>query len=146
MRTLLAGLAVCCLLAADAAQDAAKKDSAKLEGEWTLVSAERNGEPVPDEVVKTAKRVFEGNEATVTVNDEVVLKATVTIDATKKPKTIDYKVTEGEAEGKTILGIYELDGDNAKFCSGTPGGERPTEFTAKEGSGRTLSVWKRVKK
>src|SRR5262249_14610018 len=130
----------------DAAQDAAKKDTASLEGEWTLVSAERNGEPLPEEVIKTARRGFKGNESTVTVNDEVVLKATFTVDATKKPKTIDYKVTQGEAEGKTILGIYELDGDNAKFCSGAPGGERPTDFTAKEGSGRTSSVWKRAKK
>jgi hypothetical protein len=45
-----------------------------------------------------------------------------------------------------LLGIYELDGDTVKFCFGGPGKERPTEFTTKEGSMRTLSVWKRDKK
>ena len=65
---------------------------------------------------------------------------------TKNPKTIDYDVTEGVTKGKKQLGICKLDGDTVKFCFGGPGKDRPMEFTTKEGSMRTLSVWKRDKK
>jgi len=75
-----------------------------------------------------------------------VMKAKFKIDPIKKPKTIDYTVTDGPEKGKTVLGIYELDGDTVKFCFSAPDKERPSEFTAKEGSGRTLSLWKRNKK
>ncbi len=66
-----------------------------------------------------------------------------TVDPTKKPKAIDYTMTEGTTKGKTHLGIYEVNGDMVKFCFAAPDQDRPTEFTAKEGSGWTLSVWKR---
>ena len=73
------------------------------------------------------------------------MKAKITIDPSKKPKTIDYQMTDGFTKGKTQLGIYEVDGDTFKSCFGKPGTERPTEFTSKPGDGRTLSVWKREK-
>jgi uncharacterized protein (TIGR03067 family) len=76
----------------------------------------------------------------------VFFKAKVTIDPTKKPKAIDYEMTEGPTKGKTHLGIYELDGDTVKFCFAAPGKDRPADFTSKEGSERTLSVWKKDKK
>ncbi len=145
MCQLVATLTVCFLLAADAAQDA-KKELGQLEGEWTLASGERDGQALGDDIVKNAKRVFKGDETTVWLNGEVILKAKMTIDPTKKPKTIDYAVSEGEAQGQTIRSIYELDGDKLKVCSSAPGGERPKEFSTKEGSSQTLSVWKRVKK
>jgi uncharacterized protein (TIGR03067 family) len=80
---------------------------------------------------------------TITIAGKVFFKAKFTIDPTKKPRAIDYAMTEGPTKGKTHLGIYELDGDTVKFCFAAPGKDRPTEFTAKEGSQRTLSVWKR---
>ena len=55
-------------------------------------------------------------------------------------------MTEGPTKGKTQLGIYEFDGDTVRFCFGSPGKDRPSEFAAKEGSGNTLSVWRRDKK
>ena len=71
-------------------------------------------------------------------------KAKITLDPAKEPKTIDYEMTEGVTKGKTQLGIYELDGDTFKSCFGSPGAERPTDFTTKPGDGRTLSTWKRT--
>ena len=55
-------------------------------------------------------------------------------------------MTEGAAKGKKVLGIYKLDGDNATFCFAQPDKERPTKFETKEGSGLTLSTWKKTKK
>jgi hypothetical protein len=45
-----------------------------------------------------------------------------------------------------MLGIYELKGDDFKACMVMSDQERPTDFTTKEGDGRTLTVWKRAKK
>jgi uncharacterized protein (TIGR03067 family) len=111
-----------------------------------MVSGERDGQALPEEFVKTGKRSVKDAETSITINDMVVMKAKFTIDPSKKPKTIDYTVTEGQAKGAKVLGIYHLDGDTVKFCFGAPDKERPTDFTAKEGSGRTLSSWKRIKK
>jgi uncharacterized protein (TIGR03067 family) len=127
-------------------QDDAKKEMALLEGEWSMVSGEANGFAMPKETVQTGKRTAKDGETTITIGGQTYFRAKYTIDAAKKPKAIDYMMTEGPTKGKTHLGIYELDGDTAKFCFAAPGKDRPTEFTAKEGSQRTLSVWKRDKK
>lgn len=125
--------------------DEVKKERSRLEGEWAMVSGEIDGQPMPDAFVKTGKRVAKGNETTVTIGGNVFMKATYTIDPSKKPKTIDYTMTEGLSKGKKQLGIYELDGDTIRFCFASPGKDRPTEFSAKPGAGNTLSVWKRLK-
>jgi uncharacterized protein (TIGR03067 family) len=146
MRLLVPAIAVLVLVSASGAQDAVKKEMAQLEGEWSMVSGEANGFVLPKETVESGKRVAKDGETTITIGGQVYFKAKFTVDPTKKPKTIDYTMTEGPTKGKTHLGIYELEGDMVKFCFAAPGQERPTEFTAKEDSQRTLSVWKRDKK
>ncbi len=146
MRAMRVALAVCLLAGAGRAADAAKEEQARLEGEWSMVSGEIDEQPLPAEYVKGAKRVARAGETTVTIGGRLFMKARYTIDPGKSPKTIDYVMTGGPTKGKTQLGIYELDGDKVKFCFAAPGKERPKEFTTKEGSGRTLSVWKREKK
>src|SRR5580700_8386142 len=111
-----------------------------------MVSGEANGMAMPEATVKTGKRVAKDGETTITVSGQIYFKAKFSIDPSKKPKAIDYEMTEGPTKGKTHLGIYELDGDTVKFCFAAPGKDRPSDFAAKEGSERTLSVWKRDKK
>lgn len=123
--------------------EAVKKDLAHLQGEWTMVSGSADGQPMPDEMRKEMKRVCKGDQITVTMKNQVFLKAKITIDPSKSPKTIDYDMTEGFSKGKKQLGIYELNGDTFKACFNSPGAERPTEFKA--GEGLTLSEWKRQK-
>jgi len=146
MRIITPVVVVLVLVSIGTAEQDAKKEMEKLEGEWSMISGEASGHSLPKDAIKSGKRVAKDGETTITISGKVYFKAKVTIDPTKKPKVIDYKMTEGPTKGKTHLGIYELDGDTIKFCFAAPGKERPTEFTAKEGSGRTLSVWKRVKK
>lgn len=126
--------------------DANKAELAKLEGQWSMVSGEASGQALPPEMVQTGKRLAKDGETTIMIGGQVYFRAKIRIDPTKKPRAIDYDMTEGFTKGKTHLGIYELDGDTVKFCFAAPGKERPTDFTAPEGSGRTLSVWKRDKK
>lgn len=143
-RLLLVSLAVLTISVVKAADDdAVKKDLAQLQGEWTMVSGSADGQPMPEEMRKEMKRLCKGDELTVMMGDRIFLKAKITIDASKKPKTIDYDMTDGFSKGKKQLGIYELHGDTFKACFNSPGAERPTEFKA--GAGLTLSEWKRQK-
>jgi uncharacterized protein (TIGR03067 family) len=148
MRTaLLIGLIAAAISAVCAADnEAVKKDLAQLQGEWTMVSGSADGQPMPDEMLKEMKRVCKGDETTTTMNGQIFIKAKITLDPSKKPKTIDYQMIEGFTKGKTQLGIYEVDGDTFKSCFGAAGTDRPKDFTSNPGARRTLSVWKREKK
>ena len=146
MRIVLSILAVCWLVAAEPAPDVVKKEMALFDGEWTMVSGERAGMALPEDLVQGAKRVAKDGETTVTIGGSTFLTAKYTIDPSKKPKSIDYMLSDGPNKGKKQLGIYEIAGDTLKFCFAGPGAERPTDFTAKADSGRTLSVWKRATK
>jgi len=146
MRLRLVLPAVCLLIAADDPTDQVKKDMERLEGEWSMVSGQINGKAMPDAFLKGSRRVAKDGVTTVTIGGMPFMKAKFTIDPSKKPKTMDYLILEGLTKGKKQLGIYKIDGDIVKFCFATPGKDRPTDFTAKEGSGHTLSVWKKKTK
>jgi len=128
-----------------AEDEAAKKDKAQLQGEWSMVSGTSDGMQIPEEYRKEMKRVCKGDELTVTHGEEIIMKAKITLDESAKPKTIDYEVTDGPNKGKKQLGIYELDGDTLKVCLAAPGDERPKEFSSKEGEKRVLTAWKKAK-
>lgn len=145
IRVLVVSLCALFLFSADD-KDGAKKDVDRLQGEWSMVSGEHDGNKLPEELVNTAKRVCKGEETTLTIGGQMFMKATFKIDNSKKPMTIDYTLLEGPNKGKKQLGIYEWDGDKVRFCFATPDNERPTDFTTKEGSNRILSVWKKAKK
>jgi uncharacterized protein (TIGR03067 family) len=140
--TLLTIAAVVFCLAPNTFDDDAKKDQEKMQGEWTLVSLERDGQPAPAEFAKSMKRSVNGNAFTVTLGGQVRGKGTFTLDASKKPKEIDVKTERNQ----TLRGIYEMGDDTFKQCYGPPGAPRPKDFAAPGGSGITVAVWKRAMK
>ena len=130
---------------AGAQDDAAKKEMKKLEGTWATVSIEAAGEKVTDkDKIKTRKLTTKGDKYTLKVGDESV-QGTIEINPTKKPKTIDMKPDSGSNKGKTLLGIYELDGDNLKTCLALPGKDRPADFATAAEDAQQLVVYKREK-
>jgi uncharacterized protein (TIGR03067 family) len=144
MRKIVGVIVVLVLLSSDGTQDTLKKEMSQLEGEWSMVSGEANGQAMPQEAVKTGKRIAKDGRTTIMIGGRVYFKAKFTIDPTKKPKAIAYAMTEGPTKGKTHLRSYELNGDTLKFCFAAPGKDRPSAFAAKGGSQWTLSVWKRI--
>ena len=143
---LLTGTAALLLTVALAEEkQATKKDLSQLQGEWVMVSGSADGQAMPEETRKQMKRICKGDEVTVMMGDQVYIKAKITIDPSKQPKTINYEMTEGFTKGKKQLGIYELDGDSFKSSFAAPGAERPTDFTSQSGDRRTVSTWKRQK-
>jgi len=143
----LFGVAALVLVAADDS-DEAKKDIERFQGAWVFESVEIEGQPAPAGALKESKLTIDGKKFTMKEGDEIS-HGTFTIDASKKPKTIDGTFTDGPEKGKTILGIYELEGDTYKACFNVAGKdrkERPTKFESKKGSGFVVEVLKRVKK
>jgi uncharacterized protein (TIGR03067 family) len=130
------------LVAADAKEDAAKKDQGRLQGTWKVVAATKGGKEAPAERIKAMRLVIEGDKITVKdgTRDEA---ATYTLAPDQKPAAIDVK--PGRPGQKTILGIYQLADDNLKMCW-VREGDRPKEFASKEGSDAILLVLKREKK
>ena len=135
------------LVAADAGDDAIKKERAKLKGTWKIVTVEVNGaKPFSDDQLETVTTTIDGDgNLKVEAGGSVVIAATTKIDPTKNPKTVDITFTEGEMSGKTALGIYEISGDDYKYCRAAPDKPRPTEFSSKEGSEHTFVTYKREK-
>ena len=145
MRTLLAGLVAAGLVVVALAADdeAVKKEKQSLQGKWTIVAVDHDGKAV--DMWKDGVRVFEGDSYTLTTKGGESFKGTFALDPAKVPKAIDFMPGGGQYKGKTLRGIYEIDGDMLKICFAEPDKERPTEFSSKANSGWTLAVQKKQK-
>jgi uncharacterized protein (TIGR03067 family) len=134
------------LIAADAGDDAAKKDLEKFQGNWNLISAERDGKKTSQEDAKKITLAIQRNKFILRKDAVIISEGTMTLDATKKPKEIDETITTGPNKGKVFSAIYEIDDEHHKICFAAAGKERPLAFSSLAGSGQLLQVWKREKK
>jgi len=139
---LLAGVVF--LLAADDADQEVKKEMARFQGTWRMVSLEAGENKLTEDALKDFRLKIEGDKFTAT-EGKSENHGTFKVDPTKKPKTIDITMIQGEKR-QILLGIYELEGDTYKLCGDMSGKSRPTEFAIKPGSGYILEVLKREKK
>jgi uncharacterized protein (TIGR03067 family) len=131
----------------DAKEEAVAKDLQAFKGTWRLSYKEVDGKKFSDEEIKDVIATNDGSgNVSVRHGDKVMGEGTVKLDPTKKPKTIDITFTEGERKGTRSLGIYEIESDAFRVCVARAGDERPADFSAKAGSGRTLIGYKREKK
>ncbi|OAI49462.1 hypothetical protein AYO44_18495 [Planctomycetaceae bacterium SCGC AG-212-F19] len=133
---------------ADAKDDAVAQEIKKLEGTWVLMSGEKEGQPLPPEVVKKSKLVRKGKEVAVDTphQSKDTIKSTHEIDPTKNPKEMTFLRVIGPDAGKKMLAIYEwIDPDQYRVVFAPAGKDRPKEFATKPGTGQIMHVWKRVK-
>ena len=117
----------------------------ELEGEWAMLSCVQSGQPLPKAWHKLARRTAIGNEITVTMNGQVMMKVRFTVDRESDPKAIDYIIAAGPAAGKRQYGIYRLEGETLTTSIAALGDPRPADFKTQAGDGRLVSSWRRVK-
>src|SRR4051812_39189045 len=84
------------VLAADGFQgEAAKDELKKLEGTWVLVMSEQDGMKSDLNFASNSKMIIKGNKMTVYAGKAKSSEATITLNPSKKPKTIDAVQTFG---------------------------------------------------
>jgi uncharacterized protein (TIGR03067 family) len=132
-------------LVSAAKTDDTTKNGDTIEGTWLPSAAELGGKMFPDEVRKTIKLVVKDGKYTVTIGKKVD-RGTAKLNPSAKPKELDITGTEGPNKGKTILVIYERDGDTLRICYDLSGKSRPTEFRTKEDTQLFLVTYQREKK
>jgi internalin A len=131
------------LIAADKAKDdTVKKELEQLKGTWVATSYVKDSKPAPEADLKMMKLVIAGDQVTFTKGKDL-RKATYKLDPTQKPKTVDIVMVDGPDKGKTLQGIYEINGDEFKICLAILDKPRPKEFAAKPET--ILETWKREK-
>jgi uncharacterized protein (TIGR03067 family) len=115
--------------------------TAKLDGTWRAVTAERDGKPAPD--VIGHRLTFAGGKFTITRDGKTLYAGTYETDPAKRPAWIDFNIDTGpKANWK---GIYALDGAALKTCDNAPdtAKARPTTFAAPAGSGHVFIAFTR---
>jgi uncharacterized protein (TIGR03067 family) len=131
------------VLLASVAQAAPGEDPKDaLEGVWLPSTAELGGKKFPDEVRKSIRLEIKGDEYTVTAGAETD-RGTCKLDPSARPKALDITGTEGPNKGKTILAIYEREGETLRVCYDLSGKARPKEFKTSEGTPLFLVEYKR---
>jgi len=125
--------------------DAAKKELAKLEGEWNVEKVEAGGNGLTPDQLKELKSVtFKGNTFT-SIAGAAKVEGTIKIDPARKPKTMDITLKAGADKDKVYKAIYSLEGDEMKMCGSELDKDRPKDFDVKDKKNHTLMVFKRAK-
>jgi uncharacterized protein (TIGR03067 family) len=113
----------------------------------------RAGDPAPAALLKLVTITVKGDTFTVTVKSDAkdgkddIKLATIVVDATAKPATIDLTPKEGENANKPLLGIVSVEKDAVKFCwsDNALRTVRPTKFESTKENGYLLIEMKKAK-
>jgi uncharacterized protein (TIGR03067 family) len=140
------------LLAADKPKKgSAKQDAARMQGDWQIEDAVRNGEALSAKERKEFKIRFKGNKMII-LQGSKSLVATFKLDPSKKPKPwITAVPLSGTFKKKEFQGIYEFPKVtnpkeiNLYLCLAEPGRPRPTIFASTANSGKFNILLKKIK-
>lgn len=126
-------------------QNLAPKDLDKLQGSWRVVSSQVGDEKASSDEVARRKVTVNGNILIYEYGNEQKEKQEGTIKLDPKTKAFDWSWTSPQ-KGATMLGIYELKGDDLKIGFGNDDSiRRPKRFVMGKDDVVWLLVLKRDK-
>ncbi len=124
-------------------------DVKQIQGKWEVVELVEDGKVIPKEAIREwlpsggQFEVAENAIIFVSPHDGKKHVKVFSLDATQFPKGIDLSTREK----KDGTGIYRFDGERLIVCFSDPEeSQRPTEFSAKEGSNNVLMTLQRMGK
>jgi uncharacterized protein (TIGR03067 family) len=125
--------------------EAVKKEKKALAGGWTVVSAQRDGEALPEDEARKLRLVI--TEERITLKQgEKANQLMYRLNLSARPSEIELVPNDGPQKGKPLSGIYELNGDNLKVCFALkPDAKRPDRFSTRSDSDTMLLILKREK-
>jgi uncharacterized protein (TIGR03067 family) len=108
----------------------------------------RQGEPAPDEFLKTVTFSIKGDMLAVRFKKgekEEDKEATLVVDPAQKPIAIDLTAKDGPDAGKPVLGIIKVEKDTITICWADRGdkSERPKDFSSTKENKQFLIVMKK---
>ena len=122
----------------------ANPEPAKLYGTWRPASGLLGGQELPMSAL---------HAMTLTISEDGYVFETnglkdagqVKFDLEVAPRHIDCTGVEGPNRGRTLVGIFKLDGDRLTICYNLEGNTRPADFKSPEGSQILLLSYDREK-
>jgi len=143
---LLLALSLClCTGSAQAQTDAAERQ--KLAGKWEGWVVEGDGSQQSHRRQRINELVITAIQITAKDGRDVGMgTGSFQLSSSGATKTIDATGTGGRTQGQTYRGIYQLQGDTLKWCSGNERAQsRPAEFKTNPGNGHFLMILTRKK-
>lgn len=119
-----------------------KADLDLLQGSWSVIALEMDGQPMPESMLGAARVEMKGDRWT-SSGMGAEYAGTVKLDSAASPKTFDLTFTAGPEKGNTNLGIYEVEGDEWRICLATRGDARPKTFATAPNTGHALETLRR---
>src|SRR5439155_14402739 len=109
---------------------APKSDKERIQGAWSVVSAEYNGQDVT-KAVGEMKWAFQGDQVGFSTKFlPADIRITFKLESTESPKSVDF-ILKNASQAETMKGIYKLKADVLKVCvhvQAAKAQERPAEF------------------
>lgn len=133
----------------DAPLAAAPAADPRLQGSWEPFHSEEGG--VDRRERGDYLTTFDGDRFVIHRDGKVMLRGTFTTYASADPKRIDMLLQEdadnADNAGKTLQGIYAIEGDELRWCTGTTAATQPpADFTTREGEPYILVLMRRPRK
>ncbi|MGQ0836919.1 MAG: TIGR03067 domain-containing protein [Gammaproteobacteria bacterium] len=105
----------------------------ELDGTWVPIAADVSGQVLAVRDLRVARLVLDrGGYEIIDRSDAIVDRGDIRIDRSATPPTMDIVGSTGPNAGRTMLAIFELDGDRLKVCYDLDGAVRPTNMQPQE--------------
>ncbi|MFY7874654.1 MAG: protein kinase domain-containing protein, partial [Pirellula sp.] len=112
----------------------ALSDDFNIQGTWQVVFSEEEGISPPPEALRGIRFLITKDKVITELGGRK-LESTYTLDASTSPKSIDLT-----SNGRTELGIYDLQGDTLRLCHSESTNLRPTAFDSQPNSVNDLVI------
>lgn len=113
-----------------------------LEGSWTAVSTEIEGNTLPAQLGQSARLLMDGDRFR-TESPDATYEGIFNINVDAEPHQIDIEFIAGPEAGNWNYGIFSSHDNELKICLDMTGRGRPAGFTTTPGSGHAFQIWRR---